>query len=78
MAMAWRSMSVANTCSLKRLLQLLHALLEQDGEGVGLLAGGTAGHPDANRRSRGLAGKKLGNDLFLEQPRMPPGRGRNW
>ena len=53
---------------LETLLQLLHALLEQDGEGIGFLAGGTAGHPDANQCARGFAGKKPRDDLFLERP----------
>ena len=48
--------------------QRLHAFLEQDGEGVGFLARGTPGHPDANRCARAFAGKKPRDGLFLERP----------
>ena len=44
---------------LEILLQRLHALLEQDGDGIGFLAGGTAGHPDADRCARGLVRQKV-------------------
>ena len=60
------SMSVAKTCTLKVLSQRLQMLLEQDGDGIGLLAGGTAGHPDPNRPACGLVGKKARDDLCLE------------
>ena len=42
-------------------------LLQQDGEGIGLLAGGAAGAPDANRRARQLILKQLRDDLFLKR-----------
>ena len=67
MAMAWLSMSVAKTCTLKLCFSVSMLLLEQDGDGIGFLAGGAAGHPDADRGARGLAGKEPRDDLFLER-----------
>ena len=64
--MAWLSMSVAKTCSLETLLQRLQVLLQEDGDGIGLLAGGAARDPDAYRRACGLAGKEPRDDLLLE------------
>ncbi len=49
------------------LLQFLHALLQQDGDGIGFLAGGTAGHPDADGCAGRLAGEESRDDLFLER-----------
>ena len=46
-------------------LHPLHLLAEEDGDGVGLLAGGATGHPDPH----GLAGRffqQAGDDLFLQ------------
>ncbi len=49
------------------LLQRVQVLLQQDGKRIGLFAGGTAS--DQTRiTSRRFAGKKLGNDLFLQVP----------
>ena len=52
---------------LETLPQQIHVLLEQDGDGTGLLAGGTAGHPDADHGASVLAGKKSWDDLFLQR-----------
>ena len=49
------------------LLQRLQMLLKQDGDGIGLLAGGTARHPDPYQCARGLAVKEAWDDLFLER-----------
>src|ERR1039458_9780681 len=49
---------------------LLHRHLtlgQQDGDGIGFLAGGAAWRPDANHGACGLAGKELRDDLFLER-----------
>jgi len=51
---------------LEGLVKRLQALLEQDGDGIGLLAGGAYRLPDADRRPRGFAGKELRDHLFLE------------
>ena len=48
------------------LLECLHALLKQDGNGIGLLTSGTASSPDPHYAASGLVGKKLGNDLIFE------------
>ena len=39
----------------ERLLQLLQLLLNEDGDGIGLLSGGTTAHPNPNRFARALA-----------------------
>ena len=38
-------------------------LLQQDGDGIGLFAGGAAGHPDADATARRFVRKQFGNDL---------------
>ena len=45
-------------------LQSLEVLAQQDGDGVGLLARGAAGDPDADRRVGGLALHDAGKDLL--------------
>ena len=47
-------------------LDRLHALDQQDGERVGLLARGTARGPDADHRTGRFTGKERGDDLFLQ------------
>lgn len=48
------------------LFQRLLALGQQDGEGVGLLAGGAAHRPDPDHRRGSLVGKELGDDPLLQ------------
>ena len=48
------------------LLEQLQALLQEDGDGIGLLAGGASRRPDADHGARTLSGKELGDDLFVE------------
>src|SRR6202140_5861749 len=50
---------------LESLFQFLHAFPKQHGNGIGFLAGGTAGDPDTNSRSCSLAREKPRDDLFL-------------
>ena len=48
------------------LSESLQVFLEKDGEGICLLAGGTAGRPDADHRTCRLTLKNSGHDLLLE------------
>ena len=64
--MAWLSMSVAKTCTLKLCFIASMPLGKQDGDGIGLLAGGAARRPDADRAPARLAGEEPGDDLLLE------------
>ena len=48
------------------LLDGLHMLLQQDRNGIGFLAGGAAGRPDAHRGAGRLVVKELWNHLFLQ------------
>ena len=48
------------------LLERVHALLQEDGDGIGLLSGGAAGRPDAHHGAGGLVVEEPGNDLFLK------------
>ena len=72
-SMASLSMSVAKIWIVGTILELqgLQALLEQDGQRVGFLAGGAAGIPDA----QGIAGRpvleQLRDRLFLEEVEQP-------
>ena len=49
---------------LEILFQLLHAFPKQHGNGIGFLAGGTAGDPNANSRACSLARKKPRDGLL--------------
>jgi hypothetical protein len=51
---------------LERLLEYFQVLLKKNAEGIGFLAGGAAGYPDANQAARGFTGKKPGDDLPLQ------------
>ena len=45
---------------------LVHELAQHNGDGIGLLAGRTAGHPDAKNIIVGFVGKQLRQDIPLE------------
>ena len=48
-------------------LHPFHVLLQEDGDGIGLLSAGTARHPHADRGGCVLARKKQRDDLFLQR-----------
>ncbi len=59
-------MSVAKICTFGATL-LGGLFAQQDGDRIGLLAGGAAGHPDADLLVRALALEELGNDEGLKR-----------
>ena len=48
------------------LLEHLHAFLQQDSDGIGLLASGASGRPDAHHAADRFTFKQFGDDLLFE------------
>ena len=69
-------MSVAKIWTCGTVSSLGHVFAQQNGDGIGLLAGGAAENPDPELVAAGLALEQLGNDLSFQNARTPGGRGR--
>ena len=50
---------------------LVHQLAQQDGDGIGLLAAGATGDPDAEHVVLGLVGQERGQDFLLQGDKGP-------